>query len=341
MEGLSQASKTSFLLNSIQFIQFKHAVQLKDSLLEEIESSTNGSGDISVSPKEESTDPLLVLKMAEVKYQKELELEELERQMFELNLKKKKAIVQADLQLTKLHYEKELGSKGGPTTSQTNGVDQEVTEICDSTDFSPQVKIHSKTTPEVQNVVEALSMMKTSINFPAPELIQFSGDPMDYNKFIHNFECKSSKNLDVYSKVKYLIQFCQGEAKSCIEDCALVGAEKGYKKAKQLLYDYYERPDAMGQGYAKHIVCGPSIHCNDTEALVELTKDLVKAELTLSNSRYMSEMNSSVNLRKIVRRLPNHLSGKWVDHADHIMEDGREPNFGDLTRFVKNKAKAA
>ena len=30
-----------------------------------------------------------------------------------------------------------------------------------------------------------------------------------------------------------------------------------------------------------------------------------------------------------------------MDHADHIMEDGREPNFGDLTRFVKNKARVA
>ena len=88
-------------------------------------------------------------------------------------------------------------------------------------------------------------------------------------------------------------------------------------------------------------MCGPSIHGNDTEALVELSKDLVKAELTLSDSGYMSEMNSSVNLQKIVRHLPNHLRAKWVDHADHIMEDGREPNLGDLTRFVKNKARVA
>ena len=65
--------------------QFKHAVGMKGSFLEEIESS--------MSPKEGSKDLLLALKMAEVKYQKEIELEELERQMFELNLKKKNAIV--------------------------------------------------------------------------------------------------------------------------------------------------------------------------------------------------------------------------------------------------------
>ena len=45
---------------------------------------------MSVSPKEGLTDPLLALKMAELKYQKEIELEELERLTFELNLKKRK-----------------------------------------------------------------------------------------------------------------------------------------------------------------------------------------------------------------------------------------------------------
>ena len=50
--------------------QFEHGVGMKGSLLEEIESSTTASDDMSVNRNEESTDPLLVLKMAEVKYQK-------------------------------------------------------------------------------------------------------------------------------------------------------------------------------------------------------------------------------------------------------------------------------
>ena len=77
---------------------------------------------------------------------------------------------------------------------------------------------------------------------------------MNY-KFIHNFECK---DLDGYLKLNYLIQFAK--------------AKHGAKKAKQLLYDYYGRVDVVAQGSVKHI------------ALVELSKDLVKAELTLSDS---------------------------------------------------------
>ena len=154
-------------------------------------------------------------------------------------------------------------------------------------------------------------------------MTQFSGDPMDHSKFIHNFEFNvASKDPDGYSKLSYLIQFCQGKARSCIEDCVLLGAENGYKTATQLLYDYYGRSYVVAQAYVKYIVYGPSIQGNDREVLVELSKDLVKVALTLSDSGYMSEMNSSVNLRKIVRRLLNHLRAKWVDHADHIMEDG-------------------
>ena len=56
---------------------------------------------------------------------------------------------------------------------------------------------------------------------------------------------------------------------------------------------------------------------------------------------YVADLNSCETLLKIVHLLPGYLRGKWVDQADRIIEQGSEPNFSHLTKFVKDRARAA
>ncbi|CAC5413504.1 unnamed protein product [Mytilus coruscus] len=66
-----------------------------------------------------------------------------------------------------------------------------------------------------------------------------------------------------------------------------------------------------------------------------------KCEISLSQLGFISDIDNSDNLRKIVKRLPMHLRVKWVDVAHSITESGREPRFTDLTKFIDQKSRIA
>jgi hypothetical protein len=68
---------------------------------------------------------------------------------------------------------------------------------------------------------------------------------------------------------------------------------------------------------------------------------MTRCEITLNQSGFQSDMNNSANPRKIVKCLPTHIRSNWVERADQIIISGREPNFTDLTEFVKIKSRLA
>ncbi|XP_045206017.2 uncharacterized protein LOC123558205 [Mercenaria mercenaria] len=63
--------------------------------------------------------------------------------------------------------------------------------------------------------------------------------------------------------------------------------------------------------------------------------------MTLSQIGFVSDIDNSENLRRLVRCLPMHLRTKWADIAHSIYESGREPNFSDLTRFIDERSRVA
>jgi hypothetical protein len=58
-----------------------------------------------------------------------------------------------------------------------------------------------------------------------------------------------------------------------------------------------------------------------------------KCEITLSQLGFKSDIDNMDNLRRLVKRLPMHVRGKWVDVAHSITESSREPHFSDLVQF--------
>ena len=71
---------------------------------------------------------------------------------------------------------------------------------------------------------------------PKPEILTFSGNPVDYCKFIRNFETNiKSRVQDNRLRLSYFIQFCTGDARSSIEDCVVLPQDEGYVLAKQIL----------------------------------------------------------------------------------------------------------
>ena len=168
-------------------------------------------------------------------------------------------------------------------------------------------------------------------NLPKPELLTFNGTPTDYCKFIKNFETNIEGRVSDYRlRLNYLIQYCNGEAKSCIEDCVLLEPSEGYTRAKSILYSRYGRPHVVARSYIDKLVYGTQIKASDIDGLSRLALEMQKCEITLSQLGFTSDVDNTENLRRIVKRLPTHLRSKWADVAHSINEPrtgtpGREP----------------
>ena len=190
--------------------------------------------------------------------------------------------------------------------------------------------------------------LQEGFNLPKPELLTFNGTPTDYCKFIKNFEANIENSIsDHRLRLSYLIQYCKGEAKSCIEDCVLLEPSDGYKRARSILYSRYGRPHVVARSYIDKLVNGPQLKASDIDGLSRLALEMQKCEITLSQLGFSSDVDNSENLRRIVKRLLMHLRTKWVDVAYLISEPvrgsnpGREPRFSDLAKFVDEKSRVA
>lgn len=85
--------------------------------------------------------------------------------------------------------------------------------------------------------------------------MSFNGSHIDYWKFIKNFETNiESKISDDNLRLSYLIQYCKGEAKLCIEDFVLLEPSDGFKRARSILYSRYGRPHVIASSYIEKLV---------------------------------------------------------------------------------------
>jgi hypothetical protein len=166
------------------------------------------------------------------------------------------------------------------------------------------------------------STLQEGFNLPKPELLTFDGKPINYCKFIKNFETNvESRVSDDQVRLGYLIQYCKGEAKSSIENCVLLEPTDGYKHARSILHSRYGRSHIIAaSSYIEKLVYGTQIKAYDLESLSILALDMEKCEITLLQLGFVSDIDNSGNLRKIVKSLPMYLRVKWVDVAHSISQ---------------------
>ncbi|VDI76656.1 thioredoxin domain-containing protein 10 [Mytilus galloprovincialis] len=215
-------------------------------------------------------------------------------------------------------------------SGQTAATDKPKMNINNSTQgISAQSGFSDVSVSSIDSAFQRLaSTLHEGFNLPKPELLTFNGTPLDYSKFIRNFETNIEGRISDNSlRLSYLIQYCRGEAKCCIEDCVLLDSDEGYKRARAILYSRYGRPHVIARSFIEKLVYGAQIKASDIEGLSKLALEMQKCEITLSQLGFNSDIDNSENLRCIVKRFPMHMRTRWVDIAHSISESGREPSF--------------
>ncbi|CAC5413505.1 unnamed protein product [Mytilus coruscus] len=134
-------------------------------------------------------------------------------------------------------------------TEATKATKTESEEKCEFTAGSSKSNINS-----IDSAFQRLaSTLEEGFNLPKPELLTFDGKPINYSKFIKNFETNVESRVgDDQMRLRYLIQYFKGEAKFSIEDCVLLEPTDGYKRARSILYSRYGRSHIIARSYIKN-----------------------------------------------------------------------------------------
>ena len=97
--------------------------------------------------------------------------------------------------------------------------------------------------------------LHNTLNKPNLELFKFSGDVTAYTRFISTLEATIKlKERDKRLRLLYLIQHCEGKAKSLIQYCVFLDPDVGYDKAKQILHENFGRKLLIARAYIRNLV---------------------------------------------------------------------------------------
>lgn len=176
------------------------------------------------------------------------------------------------------------------------------------------------------------------INLPRVELQVFSGDPLRWHEFISAFDANVGNVCsDPDVKLTRLLQYTSLSAKNSIRGCLLIGGQKGYDQARDILSSRFGNPHIVTKRIVENLKCGKFIKSpQDTQQFAD---DLGNAYLILSQLEMLNEINSQSDVFQIAERFPNYVQNRWKRKAVKVNKaDGHYPKFEDFVEFVKDHA---
>ena len=213
---------------------------------------------------------------------------------------------------------------------------------------------HDKSVTNVQQVFqqqqEMLKMIASTIGssiskgfeMPRRDYLTFDGNPLSYPSFIENFktnveDIESNPN----ARRNFLIQLCTGKAKDAISGTVMLPPQEGYAKARSILREMFGQTHIIAASHIDRVTKGGPIKEFQSEKLLQLARDMENCQMNLSSLGFHADINSRGNLSAVVLRLPRYLRSEWAKEAQNSRDQGNEPDFSRLTKFVVKKAKLA
>lgn len=304
------------------------------------------SGSSVTSEKVRLKEAMVKKRSKEMRLKALLERQKLEAQMLELRQRQAAMALEMEVEeacMEEVVWREDIMGCSDEAATKGNQDDSEVIIARQQPESRLQGSNASPVPPSQNDPVQILaSAIQEKLSLPKTDILTFSGNPLDYHKFVYNFDATVANSVSSDQvRLTYLIQYCFGEAKRAIEDCVLLPPKEGYARARNILKERYGQPHEIVRSFMGQLINGPAIKPNDRKGLSDLALEMSKCELNLSQMGYACDMNNQENLRQIVHRLPVHMRGKWAESAWRIMESGRQATFEDLTMFINKQARIA
>ena len=136
----------------------------------------------------------------------------------------------------------------------------------------------------------------------------------------------------------YLQRFTSGEAYEAIKSLFLIPSLKSYKSAMDILSERFGTSNLVTSAFRRKLEAWPKISAKDPKALQAFSDFLQQIKVASTQYSSLSILSDEFENKKIVSKLPHHVSIRWVEH---VVEKSEFPSFGDFAEFVKTRAKVS
>ncbi|CAG2221766.1 unnamed protein product [Mytilus edulis] len=209
-------------------------------------------------------------------------------------------------------------------------------------DNTTSVPIQSLTINPNISAETAFQSMVQHLRKPTPEIRKFSGNPLEYRKFLRQFESKVVLNCEQDDeKMNYLEQLTFGEAHKVVSSYSHLPGDRAYKASMRHLEERYGDTDVMASAFIKKALDWPNIKSGDIQSLDEFALFLVECQYGTESMEAGSVLEYSENIKRLMSKLPFHMHDRWRNVVFRVKDSHRTVKFNDFVNFVKAEAKKA
>ncbi|KAF7257025.1 hypothetical protein EG68_06569 [Paragonimus skrjabini miyazakii] len=176
-------------------------------------------------------------------------------------------------------------------------------------------------------VASALQPLVKGLKLPRVELAYFDGNPIEYWKFMRQFEFYvESKVADDGQCLLYLLHYCKGRAKEAISECIMLPSTSSFERARRMLVELFGQTHHLARSLLDRLLNESNAVVNSSDALSALAVKMENCHIALTEMNYAADLNSLSTLEKSSRDLPRPLQFQWAEVVDKITFGGREPS---------------
>ncbi|KAL5010875.1 hypothetical protein ScPMuIL_013180 [Solemya velum] len=177
---------------------------------------------------------------------------------------------------------------------------------------------------------------------PVSEIKKFGGSPMEYRRFVRQFQTKVVANTDDYEeKMNYLEQYTYGEAHKVVSGFVHLRGEQAFKAAMRQLEDRYGDEEVIATAFIKKALDWPDVKPGDANSLDEFALFLVECENAVESMEAMRVLEYSENIKKLVSKMPIYFHDRWRNIVLSQRNRHESVKFSHLVHFIQNEAKKA
>ena len=231
--------------------------------------------------------------------------------------------------------EPQCSTNAPPNTDQ----DVEQTQSLNNSMYDEFLKVQKKQA----SITEMIMVQQVRSLLPCHKPPTFSGDLMEYSRFINAFESLiESKVESPIERLYFLDQYTTGKAKEVIKGCIEMKSDDSYDRAKALLKKHFGDPFKVANAYITKLTKWPSVKAKDGKRLQEFSIALEHAKNATTGLPYMDDLNTAQVLRQLWEKLPLYLRSKWTERASKIRNtQSRNATFDEFSKFVNEQADLA
>ena len=147
-----------------------------------------------------------------------------------------------------------------------------------------------------------------------------NGDPSEYCTVVCSFQHSvEAKTTNPSACLYYLIQYTSGHVQELLCSCLSMEEVLGSIEARHLVKERNGQSYRSADSLIQKLTDGPHTRAEDGAALHHLSILLTCWFNTLREICYISRLNSSENLKKIIDCLPYGMRVRWSEEVDSIM----------------------